>query len=93
MPLPLALKRGPQDKDMARKREKAFIANAPPKLKLRLKNVYEKMRVKGINARSYRNPVVVDIDAAKPRWMCGISPCLTRTRASTGSICHRRGGG
>ena len=74
MPLHLALKWGPQDKDLARRREKAFLANAPPKLKLRLKTVYEKMRAKGINARSYQNPVVVDIDAAQPRWMQGISP-------------------
>jgi len=72
------------DKRKARKREKRFLANATPKLRQRLKKALQDIRRKGVDPRDMDQPVAVDIDGSKPHWMHGISPCLTRARASTG---------
>jgi len=54
-------------------REKAFFARASPKLKLRVKAVFQQFRMKGVGRHDWRRPVVVDIDGSKPHWAHGIS--------------------
>ena len=49
------------------------------------------MRQKGLDPRDLRCPMVVDIDASKPHWMHGRSPCLTRARVATGHYLLARG--
>ena len=84
-PLPAALGwRKKPDKRRARKREQRFLAHATPKLRQRLKQALRNIRRKGVDPRDGDQPVVVDIDGSKPHWMHGVSPCLTRARASTG---------
>lgn len=83
-PLPKLWRWGVPDRRAAIQREKAFVAKASPKLKLRLKAVFQQIKKKGVDLRDWHRPVVVDIDGSKPHWMHGISPCLTRTRAATG---------
>lgn len=55
-----------------------------PKLRQRLRQALHNIRQKGVDPRGTDQLVVVDIDGSKPHWMLGMSPCLTRARASTG---------
>ena len=75
---------GRPDKLEARKREQRFLAHATPKMRQRLRQALHNIRQKGVDPRGTDHPVVVDIDGSKPHWMLGMSPCLTRARASTG---------
>ena len=53
-------------------------------MRKRLRQALHNIRQKGVDPRGTDQPVVVDIDGSKPHWMLGMSPCLTRARASTG---------
>jgi site-specific DNA-cytosine methylase len=75
---------GKTDKREARKRETRFLAHATPKLRQRLRQALHNIRQKGVDPKRTDQLVVVDIDGSKPHWMLGMSPCLTRARASTG---------
>ena len=61
-----------------------FLAHATPKLRQRLRQALHNIRQKGVDPQGTYQPVAVDIDGSKPHWMLGMSPCLTRARASTG---------
>ena len=45
----------------------------------------------GLDRRSNDDVIVVDIVVAKVHWMCGVSPCLTRTRTAAGFYMPARG--
>ena len=68
----------------ARKREQRFLEHATPKMRKRLGQALHNIRQKGVDPKGTDQLVVVDIDGSKPHWMLGMSPCLTRARASTG---------
>ena len=93
-PLPKVLRWPTDNGDKRRKalrREKAFLAKTSPKVRKRLHSAFERMRQKGLDPRDLRCPMVVDIDASKPHWMHGRSPCLTRARAATRHYLPARG--
>ena len=72
------------NKHKALARERRFLANAPPKMKQRLRAALRSVRQKGVYPRDVSRRVVVDIDGSKPHWMHGVCPCLARSRAATG---------
>jgi len=90
--LPAALGwRSNSDSRKAREREQQFLARATPKLRQRLRQALKDIRRRGVDPRDGGQPVVVDIDGSEPHWMHGLSPCLTRARASTGHYLPARG--
>ena len=89
--LPHVLRWGPLNRRKVLRNECIFLATASPKLKQRLFAVLKRIRQKGVDPRDIRRPIVADIDGSKPHWMHGVSPCLTRARASTGHYLPARG--
>lgn len=78
------LRWGPIDRRKARNREKKFLSKASPRLKRRLVTSLKRIKKKGLDPRDPQRPVVIDVDGSAAHFMVGISPCLTRARASTG---------
>ena len=68
----------------AYKREKRLFAHTSPRIRKRLRAALRSIRMRGLDPRSVTEPVVVGIGGIKPHWMHGVSPCLTRARATTG---------
>lgn len=90
--LPRVLRWGPShNRGQVRRRERAFLATASPKLKERLIAALRRIRKKGLDPRDISRPIVVDIDGSKSHWMHGVSPCLTRARAASGHYLPARG--
>ena len=50
----------------------------------RLSEAFSQIEDERLDRHNNDDVIVVDIDAAKVHWMCGVSPCLTRTRAAVG---------
>jgi site-specific DNA-cytosine methylase len=84
LPLPSVLGWGPVDKRKALKREAKFLSKSPASLGQRLASALRRIAMKGLDPRDPHRPIVVDIDGSVAHWMRGVSPCLTRARASTG---------
>jgi DNA (cytosine-5)-methyltransferase 1 len=75
----------------ARKREARFKAATGQSGNKKLKQLLEKVRAAGGNARSRRRPYVFDLDGSKPHAMHDRCPCITRTRGGTGFYVPSRG--
>ena len=80
----------PRDFDI-QEAERSFLATCAPGRRKRLSDAFSQIDDAGLDRRSNDDVIVVDIDVAKVHWMCGVSPCLTRTRAAAGFYLPARG--
>ena len=74
-----------------REAERNFLATCSPGQKKRLWQAFVQVEAAGLDRHCDEVVVVVDVDGAKTRWTCDISPCLTRTRAASGFYLPPRG--
>ena len=80
----------PRDFDI-QEAERSFLATCAPGRRKRLSDAFSQIENAGLDRHNNDDVIVVDIDAAKVHWMCGVSPCLTRTRAAAGFYLPARG--
>ena len=74
-----------------REAERNFLATCSPGQKKRLLQAFVQVEAAGLGRHCDEVVVVVDVDGAKTRWTCDVSPCLTRTRAASGFYLPSRG--
>lgn len=63
-----------------------FVRESPPGLKRRLASALGQAKRARVDVGDPSVPVLVDVDASKPRFMRGRCPCITRARGSTGFL-------
>jgi hypothetical protein len=71
-----------------REAERNFLATCSPGQQKRLLQAFVQLEAAGLDRHCDEVVVVVDVDGAKARWTCDVSPCLTRNRAAWDSTCR-----